>query len=94
MLQFIFKFDRGKNVSKCKYCNSSSYGYCGQSPHKKHEHDDSCGKKCVYCGSSSYGYCGQGPDKKHRHGATGKCRYCGSSSSGYCGQSPHKKHEK
>ena len=71
-------------MSKCKYCNSSSYGTCTRSPHKKHEHDDTCGKKCVYCGSSAYGTCSRSPDKYHRHGYTGKCRYCGSSSSGTC----------
>ena len=42
-------------MSKCRYCNSSSFGSgCLNSPTKKHEHvgDE---KKCEYCNSSSYG---------------------------------------
>jgi len=40
-------------MGKCKYCNSTSYGSCIMSPHKRHEHNDN-EKKCVFCGSSSY----------------------------------------
>ena len=25
-------------MSKCRYCNSTSYGHCSTSPSKKHEH--------------------------------------------------------
>ena len=55
-------------MSKCRYCNSTSYGSCSSSPNKKHEHlDDE--KHCEFCGSSSYGSCSSSPTKKHHHGS-------------------------
>ena len=78
-------------ATKCIYCNSSSYGSCSKSPHKKHEHAGDP-KKCVYCGSSSYGPCSKSPDRNHKHGQGSKCVYCGSSSTGSCSKSPHGKH--
>ena len=84
-------------MSKCRYCNSSSYGSgCSNSPHKKHEHTDD-DRKCEFCGSSSYGSgCSNSPTGKHRHGHGGnKCVWCGSSSTGSgCSNSPFRTHEK
>ena len=82
-------------MSKCKYCNSSSYGTCPGSPHRFHEHlEDE--KRCVFCGSSSYGTCSYGPAKKHKHGSgANKCRWCGSTSNGRgCPNNPDHVHEK
>lgn len=80
-------------MSKCKFCGSSSFGTCYESPFKKHEHSG-IGDKCVYCGSSSYGTCYESPTKKHKHEqGLGKCIYCGSSSYGTCYESPSGKHE-
>ncbi len=81
-------------MSKCRYCNSTSYGSCSSSPNKKHEHlDDE--KHCEFCGSSSYGSCSSSPTKKHHHGSgANKCRWCGSTSTGSCSSSPYGKHEK
>ena len=82
-------------MSKCKYCGSSSFGSCSNSPHKKHEHSGLDEKKCVFCGSSSYGSCSKSPFNKHQHGSGNyKCVYCGSTSTGSCSNSPHGKHEK
>ena len=56
-------------ATKCIYCNSSSYGMCSRSPHKKHEHSGD-ENTCVFCGSSSYGSCTKSPlpNRKHQHG--------------------------
>jgi hypothetical protein len=82
-------------MSRCRYCNSTSYGSCLLSPHKKHEHagDET---RCEYCGSSSYGTCLLGPTKKHRHGSgAGKCRWCGSTATGgTCLNSPNRNHQR
>lgn len=53
-------------MSKCRYCNSSSYGSgCPNSPTKKHEHNGD-EEKCEYCSSRSYGSgCPNSPIKKH-----------------------------
>ena len=87
----------GGIMSKCRYCNSTSYGSgCSYSPHKKHEHTDD-ERKCEFCGSSSYGSgCSYSPAKKHRHGhGANKCVWCGSTSSGSgCSYSPNRVHEK
>ncbi len=82
-------------MSKCRYCSSTSYGYCLLSPHKKHEHIED-EKRCEFCGSSSYGSCLNSPTKKHRHGSgANKCRWCGSTSTGNgCLNSPSGKHER
>lgn len=82
-------------MSKCRYCNSTSYGSCLRSPHKKHEHIDD-EKRCEFCGSSSYGSCLNSPYKKHRHGSgANKCRWCGSTSTGsWCLNSPSGQHAK
>lgn len=60
-----------KYISKCMFCNSSSYGTgCPYSPHKKHVHTDDP-LKCIYCGSSSIGTgCPYNPfGKMHIRGA-------------------------
>ena len=82
-------------MSKCRYCNSTSYGSCLRSPHKKHEHIED-EKRCEFCGSSSYGSCLNSPTKKHRHGSgANKCRWCGSTSTGSgCLNSPNRNHER
>ena len=82
-------------MSKCRYCNSTSYGHCSTSPSKKHEHIED-EKKCEFCGTSSYGHCSTSPFGKHRHGHGGnKCIWCGSTSNGSgCIHSPTGKHEK
>lgn len=42
-------------VSRCMYCNSTSYGKgCKYAPKGVHFHPDDA-KKCSYCGSGSYG---------------------------------------
>ena len=82
-------------MSKCKFCNSTSFGSCSGSPHKKHEHSGMDEKHCVFCNSTSYGSCINSPHKKHQHGSgANKCIYCGSTSTGSCSSSPHGKHEK
>jgi hypothetical protein len=44
-----------KKVSRCLYCNSTSYGKgCKYAPQGVHFHPDDP-KKCSYCGSPSYG---------------------------------------
>jgi len=44
-----------KPVSRCMYCNSTSYGKgCKYAPKGIHFHPDDP-KKCSYCGSTSYG---------------------------------------
>ena len=44
-----------KPVSRCMYCNSTSYGKgCKYAPKSVHFHPDDA-KKCSYCGSTSYG---------------------------------------
>jgi len=44
-----------KPVSRCMYCNSTSYGKgCKYAPKGVHFHPDDA-KKCSYCGSASYG---------------------------------------
>ena len=44
-----------KPVSRCLYCNSTSYGKgCKYGPKGVHFHPDDA-KKCSYCGSTSYG---------------------------------------
>jgi len=44
-----------KPVSRCLYCNSTSYGKgCKYAPKGVHFHPDDS-KKCSYCGSPSYG---------------------------------------
>lgn len=82
-------------MSKCRYCNSTSYGSCLRSPHGKHEHIED-EKRCEFCGSSSYGSCMNSPTKKHRHGSgANKCRWCGSTSLGRgCLNSPNRNHER
>lgn len=93
-LLFLFVLPIHAADTKCRYCNSSSYGYCGVAPSKKHQHNTDS-SACEYCGSGSYGYCGTSPEGKHRHGSgAGKCRYCGSTSTGYCGTNPAGVHEK
>jgi uncharacterized protein len=85
--------NKKKERSCCVYCGSTSYGYCSQSPFKKHEHNGD-EKKCVLCGSSSYGFCSNSPVKKHKHGSGAKkCRWCGSSSHGFCSHNPQRVHE-
>lgn len=59
-----------KRVSRCMYCNSTSYGRgCRYSPHGVHFHPDDP-KKCAYCGSTSYGRgCQMNPTSNiHQHG--------------------------
>ena len=93
-LRLINYFKEIFMATKCRYCNSSSYGSCSQSPYKKHEHIDD-EKHCEFCGSSSYGSCSNSPFKVHRHGHGGnKCIWCGSTSTGSCSKSPNKVHEK
>lgn len=86
-----------EDMSRCRYCDSKSYGSgCSYSPTKKHEHNDD-EKACEFCGSKSYGSgCSYSPTKKHRHGSgANKCRWCGSTSTGSgCSHSPTGKHEK
>jgi hypothetical protein len=44
-----------KPVSRCMYCNSTSYGKgCKYAPKGVHFHPDDA-KKCSYCGSTSFG---------------------------------------
>ena len=87
-------FQKKNQMSKCRYCNSSSYGHCSTSPTKKHEHIED-EKRCEFCGSSSYGHCSTSPFGKHRHGHGGnKCIWCGSTSTGHCSTSPNGVHEK
>ena len=44
-----------KHVSRCMFCNSTSYGFgCPYSPHRRHVHVDDP-RKCIYCGSISVG---------------------------------------
>lgn len=44
-----------KRISRCMFCNSTSYGAgCPYSPHKKHVHV-SDPHKCIYCGSPQIG---------------------------------------
>jgi hypothetical protein len=93
-------FKQGKEIqmaTKCRYCNSSSYGSgCMHSPTGKHEHRDD-EKHCEWCGSSSYGSgCMYSPTGKHRHGpGANKCVWCGSTSTGSgCMYSPTGRHEK
>ncbi|MDD4109984.1 MAG: hypothetical protein PHS54_00360 [Clostridia bacterium] len=44
-----------KPITRCMFCNSTSYGSgCPYSPHKKHVHITN-GQNCIYCGSSSIG---------------------------------------
>lgn len=82
-------------MSKCRYCNSTSYGSCSRSAHKKHEHIED-EKHCEFCGASSYGSCPYSPTRKHRHGSgANKCRWCGSTSlGGGCAYSPNRNHER
>jgi len=44
-----------QSISRCMYCNSTSYGKgCKFAPKGVHFHPDNS-KKCSYCGSTSYG---------------------------------------
>jgi len=86
------------NMSKCRYCNSSSYGSgCSNSPTGKHEHtgDET---RCEFCGSTLYGRsCSHSPTGYHRHGSGGnKCRWCGSRGTGVggCSYTPSRNHER
>lgn len=82
--------------SRCRYCNSSSFGPgCPSSPTRVHDHSGDAAK-CEFCGSSSYGPgCPHSPSKRHRHGPGAKCRWCGSSSHGPgCPHSPGRVHER
>jgi hypothetical protein len=46
---------QNKPVSRCMFCNSTTYGLgCPYSPHKKHVHVTDA-HKCIYCGSSNLG---------------------------------------
>ena len=59
-----------KPVSRCQYCNSTSYGRgCRYAPKGVHIHA-SDSKKCSYCGSSNYGTgCKLNPfNNLHLHG--------------------------
>lgn len=84
-------------ATKCKFCNSMSFGPgCFKSPHKHHEHSGVDEKHCVFCNSMSYGRgCTNGILNIHRHGSgANKCVYCGSVPVGSgCSKSPHKSHE-
>lgn len=51
-------------MSQCRYCGSSSYGSCSNSPHGKHEHGHG-NNKCKFCGSTSTGSCSSSPHKMH-----------------------------
>jgi hypothetical protein len=65
-------------ATKCKFCNSISFGSgCSRSPHKCHEHGGMDEKRCVFCNSMSYGgSCTFSPFKTHRHGSgANKCAY-------------------
>lgn len=80
-------------MSKCKFCGSTAFGGCMNSPHGKHEHQQ-IGDRCVYCGSTAYGGCINSPSKKHKHeSGYGRCVYCGSTAYGGCTLSPSGKHE-
>ena len=80
-------------MSKCKFCGSTAFGGCMNSPHGKHEHQQ-IGDRCVYCGSTAYGGCINSPTRKHKHeSGYGKCVYCGSTAYGGCTMSPSGKHE-
>jgi hypothetical protein len=85
----------GAVPSKCRFCDSTSYGPCHRSPHRKHEHisDD---KRCEFCGSPAYGQCLFSPTKRHRHGiGANRCRWCGSMGiGGGCVNSPSRVHER
>lgn len=50
--------------TKCKFCGSTSYGSCYNSPHGNHQHG-SDGEHCIYCGSTSTGSCSRSPHGKH-----------------------------
>lgn len=46
---------QNKQVTRCMFCNSTSYGKgCPYSPHKRHVHITD-GHKCIYCGSINVG---------------------------------------
>ena len=80
-------------MSKCRFCGSTAFGGCMNSPHGKHEHQQ-IGDRCVYCGSTAYGGCINSPSKKHKHeSGYGRCVYCGSTAYGGCTLSPSGKHE-
>jgi len=83
--------------TRCRHCNSTSYGHgCQYGPDHLHEHIDD-EKHCEWCGSSSYGHgCQYGPNRLHRHGhGGGKCIWCGSTSTGAgCQYSPTRRHER
>lgn len=80
-------------MSKCKFCGSTAFGGCMNSPHGQHEHQQ-IGDRCVYCGSTAYGGCINSPSKKHKHeSGYGRCVYCGSTAYGGCTLSPSGKHE-
>lgn len=94
----VIQSEKGARMStRCRYCNSTSYGSgCPHSPTHKHEHRDD-EKHCEWCGSSSYGSCcPHSPTGKHRHGeGANKCIWCGSTSSGAgCPHSPTGRHER
>lgn len=76
--------------SKCRYCESESYGKgCWYGPDGVHRHTDT-DKYCEFCGSESYGRgCWYSLVKDdsgseiHVHGhGNNKCVYCGSDSTG------------
>lgn len=87
----------GVDVTKCRFCGSSSYGSgCPHSPYGKHQHRG-IGAKCEFCGSGSYGNgCPHSQYGKHKHGGDGeKCVWCGGRSYGNgCPHSPTGKHER
>jgi len=90
----LFYFIRSQDgLSKCRYCNSNSYGSCLESPSKKHEHNTD-ENHCIFCGSTAYGGCLHSPCRIHRHGNGNKCVWCGSLNVGGCVHSPHGQHEK
>lgn len=80
---------------KCKFCGSTGYGACSNSPHPKTPPNTRTMKNTVYCGSTGYVACSNSPHKTHKHGSgANKCVYCGATGSGSCSKSPHGKHEK
>jgi hypothetical protein len=52
--------------TKCRHCNSTSYGHgCQYGPDRTHEHIDD-EKHCEWCGSTSTGSgCQYSPTKRH-----------------------------
>jgi hypothetical protein len=69
-MNFLTEKSLIKKISRCLYCNSTSYGKgCKYAPKGVHFHPDDP-KKCSYCGSPSFGRgCQLNPESNiHLHG--------------------------